>query len=65
MNLIEIIRDNRLIYLDTIQLAKKLEPFTKMSVEDLKLEINKLIHSGDLFLDENKKVVIFCSKKLT
>lgn len=58
MNLIEIIRDNRLIYLDTIQLAKKLESFTKMSVEDLKLEINKLIHSGDLFLDENNKISI-------
>ena len=58
MNLIEIIRNNRLIYLTIDELSKKLVPLTKESQVDLKNSISELIKDGTLFLDENKKISI-------
>lgn len=58
MSIVEIIRENNLIYLTMDKLVKESKKFVKATDEELKQEINSLIHSGDLFLDENKKITI-------
>ncbi|MBQ8615108.1 MAG: RNB domain-containing ribonuclease, partial [Clostridia bacterium] len=58
MNLIEIIRENKLIYLTLENLSKKLSEITKEAQVDLKLQINDLIKDGTLFLDDDKRISI-------
>ena len=58
MSIIEIIRENNLIYLTMDKLVKELKKFSSESVDEIKQEINSLIHSGELYLDENKKISI-------
>ncbi len=64
MDIIKIIRDNKLIYLKIDKLATQLKFITGRSIEDLKHEIVSLIHSGDLLLEENGKVSISADKGL-
>ncbi len=64
MNLVEIIRKNKLIYLNVDNLCKKLSAFTKESPVDLKNNITDLIKDGTLFLDDNKKVSISADRGL-
>lgn len=58
MSLIEIIRENRLIYLTLENLSNKLMTLTKEAQVDLKLQINDLIKDGTLFLDDDNKISI-------
>ena len=58
MEIIKYIRNNKLIYLTIDKLSKKLAELTQESVSDIKVEINKLLHSGELFLDDNNKLSI-------
>ncbi|MBR6778906.1 MAG: ribonuclease R [Clostridia bacterium] len=58
MDIIEIIRQNQLIYLTTEKLTKALCSITKESAIDIKNQINQLIHKGLLYLDDNKKISI-------
>ena len=55
MDLIKIIRQNRLIYMTIDELCEELKIFTGLSIDELKNEISKLIQSGVLF-DENGKI---------
>ena len=57
MDLIKIIRQNRLIYMTVDELCEELKIFTGLSIDELKNEISKLIQSGVLF-DENGKISI-------
>ena len=58
MEIVEIIREYKLIYLTIDNLAKRLSALTKEAQVDLKLKINDLIKDGTLFLDDNKKISI-------
>ena len=58
MSLVEIIRENKLIYLTLENLSKKLSIITKEAQIDLKLQINDLVKDGTLFLDDDKRISI-------
>ena len=58
MKLIEIIRENRLIYLTLDKLSQRLAQLTKEAEIDLKIQINELIKDGTLFLDDDKRISI-------
>ena len=58
MEIIKLIRENKLIYLTFENLAKKLANITKEAIADLKLKINDLIKDGSLFLDDDKRISI-------
>ncbi len=64
MKLIEIIRQNKLIYLTTEELSKKLSAITKESQTYIKNKIAELIKDGILFLDDNRKVSICADRGL-
>jgi len=57
MDLIKIIRENKLIYMSVEELCNKLTVFTGLNKDELKNEISKLIQTGNLF-DENGKISI-------
>lgn len=57
-NIVEIIRENKFIYLTVENLSKKLSAIIKDAEIDVKNQIVQLIQNGTLFLDENKKVSI-------
>ncbi len=57
MDLLKIIRQNKLIYMNINELCEELKIFTGLSIDELKNEISKLIQSGILF-DENGKISI-------
>ena len=63
-NLIEIIRNEKLIYLTVDNLSKKLSAITKEAQVDVKNQIVDLIKDGTLFLDDNKKVSISADRGL-
>ena len=58
MDILRIIRDNRLIYLTIDNLSKKLAEVTGESATLFKDELNSLLHSGELFLDDSNKISI-------
>jgi len=58
MDILKIIRENHLIYYTLDKLSKKIAEITQISLTDIKLELNKLIHDGDLFLDDSNKISI-------
>lgn len=58
MDIIKIIRENRLMYTKLELLTKKLSEITKLDINLIKNKINQLIHSGELFLDDKNKVSI-------
>ena len=62
MDLIKIIRENKLIYLKLDSLTKELMKTTGESQNDLKLQINSLINEGTLYLDEQNKISISADK---
>ena len=62
MDLIKIIRENKLIYLKLDSLAKELAKITGEAIADLKLQINDLIHDGTLYLDGENKISISADK---
>ena len=62
--LIDIIRENKLIYLTIEGLSKKLTLITKEVQIELKNQIVDLIKDGTLFLDDNKKVSISADRGL-
>ena len=62
MDIVKLIRDNKLIYLKLDSLSKSLSNLTGEAVVDLKNEINSLIHDGTLFLDEQNKISISADK---
>ena len=62
MKMIDIIRDNKLIYLNIDTLSKRLSDITGEAVVDIKNEIKSLIDDGSLFLDENGKISISADK---
>lgn len=64
MELIEIIRQNKLIYLTVENLSKKLAGITNDAEVDIKYQIVDLIKDGTLFLDDNNKVSISADKGL-
>ena len=57
MDLVKIIRQNRLIYMKIDELCEELNIFTGLSIDELKNEIVKLIQTGILF-EENGKISI-------
>ena len=63
-NLVEIIRDNKLIYSTIESLSKKLSVIIKEAQIDIKNQIVDLIKDGILFLDDNKKVSISADRGL-
>ncbi len=62
--LIEIIRQNKLIYLTIDELSKKISNVTKDAPNDIKNQLWELIKNGTLFLDDNKKVSISVDRGL-
>ncbi|MBO5954459.1 MAG: ribonuclease R [Clostridia bacterium] len=64
MNLVEIIRENKLIYLTVENLSKKLSTIIKQPQADVKTQIVELIKDGTLFLDDNNKVSISADRGL-
>ena len=58
MEIIELIRKNKLIYLTQEKLVKALKLLTGVGEDEVKGQIVSLIHSGELFLDENGKISI-------
>jgi len=58
MEILKLIRENHLIYFTLDKLSKKLAELTGKSVNDIKIELNVLLHDGDLFLDESNKISI-------
>ena len=64
MNIVEIIREHKLIYLTVENLSKKLQPLTNKNQDELKNEIVDLIKNGVLFVDDNKKVSISADRGL-
>lgn len=64
MNLINIIRENHLVYLSVDQLANELSKLIGDAPNDIKLTINNFLHAGDLFLDDSGKVSISKDKGL-
>ena len=64
MDIIKIIRDNRLIYLTNDKLCKKLAEITEMSVSDIKEIISGFLHDGALFLDEQNRISISADRGL-
>jgi len=58
MKLIDVIRENKLIYLTIDSLSKKLSLITHDAQIDVKNQIVDLIKEGVLYLDDNKKVSI-------
>ena len=62
MEIIQLIREKRLVYLTIDELAEKLSAITGDAKVDIKEHIVSLIHSGDLFLDDNNKVSISADK---
>ena len=62
MELIKIIRDNKLIYMTLEELCKELQSITGEAKVDIKNGINRLIHSGDLFLEDSGKISISADK---
>ena len=62
MELIKLIRDNKLIYLTVEALARSIKKITGGNEADIKTEIVNLLHSGDLVLDDKNKVSISADK---
>lgn len=58
MELIKLIRDNKLIYLTVESLARAIKKISGGNETDIKTEIVNLLHSGDLVLDDKNKVSI-------
>lgn len=58
MDIINIIRDKKLIYLTAEELAKRLMKLISASKEEILSEITSLIHNGKLFLDDSGKISI-------
>lgn len=54
MDLIKIIRKNKLIYMSIDELCKELHIFTGLPMDELKVEILNLIKTGVLFYENNK-----------
>ena len=64
MNLVDFIRENKLIYLTVDNLSKRLALESSETVDDIKNQIVYLIKDGTLFLDDNKKVSISADRGL-
>ena len=58
MEIIELIRKNKLIYLTQETLSKALKPLMGVPEDEIKGQIVSLIRSGELFLDEKGKISI-------
>ncbi|MBE7076669.1 MAG: ribonuclease R [Clostridiales bacterium] len=58
MDIIKIIRDYKLIYLDINKLCSSLEKLNLGDYETLREKVKSLIENGDLFLDEKGKISI-------
>lgn len=64
MNIIELIRENKLIYLTVDNLSKKLSTLTGEVQVNVKNTVIDLIKDGTLFLDDNKKISISADRGL-
>ncbi|MBE5741687.1 MAG: ribonuclease R [Clostridiales bacterium] len=64
MKIVEIIKENTLVYLTLDKLSKKLGEITGEAPTDLKYQINQLIKDGDLFLDDDKKISVSADRGL-
>lgn len=62
MDIVKIIRENKLIYLTIDKLSQQLATIMNINKAEIKQQIVDLIHDGTLFLDENKKVSISADK---
>ena len=58
MDIVKIIRENKLIYLTLEKLTKSLNKLTKVDEDSLKNQILELIDEGSLFLDKDNKISI-------
>lgn len=58
MDIIKIIRDNKLIYLKLEKLSKKLSEITNLPEIEIKQDLNSLVHDGSLFMDDAGKISI-------
>ncbi len=58
MDIINLIRQNKLMYLTQDNLVKEIKKLTNFSCPEIKNEINKLVLSGELFLDNANKISI-------
>ncbi|MBR2969686.1 MAG: ribonuclease R [Clostridia bacterium] len=58
MDIIKIIRDNKLMYLMSEELAKRISKFTNENKEMIQDEIMSLVNSGKLFMDDYGKISI-------
>ncbi len=57
-NLVEFIRENNLIYMKLDHLCKDISLLQNVDLQEIQSQVMDLIHSGVLFVDENKKVSI-------
>ena len=62
MDIVKIIRENKLIYLTIDKLSQQLATIMNVNKDEIKQQIVDLIHDGTLFLDDNKKVSISADK---
>lgn len=62
MDLIKIIRENKLIYLNVDRLSKELAKITGEAEIDIRNQINDLINDGTLYVDDQNKISISADK---
>ena len=64
MEIVQLIRDNKFIYMSIDKLSDSLAKLTGESVDDMKQRINGLLHDGVLFLDEDARISIAADRGL-
>ena len=64
MEIVNLIRTYNLIYLTQEKLTTTVATLTGENLDEVKNEINQLIHNGVLFLDDNNKISICADKGL-
>lgn len=62
MDILNIIRENKLMYLNSAQLVKQIALVTNSNILEIKNQVNRLIQDGTLFLAEDNKVSISADK---
>lgn len=64
MDIVQLIRDNKLIYMTIDKLVDSISTLTGESIDDIKQHINILIHDGVLYLDDSGKISISADRGL-
>lgn len=64
MNIVELIRRYRLVYMRLDKLANNISKLTNRTYDEVERDISSLIHDGTLYLEEDGKITISADKGL-